>query len=84
MLFFFLLKSLRTEVWNRFCLESRGWHQQEGKDIRKGCRRVNVVEYYALMYENGKMRPVETIPGMGGGIRENDGGVNSTMTFDTL
>jgi hypothetical protein len=26
---------------------------------------VNVVEYYALMYENGKMRPVETIPGMG-------------------
>jgi hypothetical protein len=31
------------------------------------------------MYENGKMRPVETIPGMGGeGIKENDGGVNST------
>jgi hypothetical protein len=27
------------------------------------------------MYENGKMRPVETIPGMGGGrIKENDGG----------
>jgi hypothetical protein len=26
------------------------------------------------MYENGKMRPVESIPGMeGGGIRENDG-----------
>jgi hypothetical protein len=23
-----------------------------------------MVEYYALMYENGKMRPVETIPGM--------------------
>jgi hypothetical protein len=32
------------------------------------------------MYENGKMIPVETIPGMGGGrIKENDGGVNSTM-----
>jgi hypothetical protein len=28
-----------------------------------------MVEYYALMYENGKMRPVETIPGMGGGDR---------------
>jgi hypothetical protein len=28
---------------------------------------VNMVEYYALMYENGKMRPVETIPGMGEG-----------------
>jgi hypothetical protein len=26
---------------------------------------VNVVEYYVFMYENGKMRPVETIPGMG-------------------
>jgi hypothetical protein len=34
------------------------------------------------MYENGKMRPVETIPGMGGGgIKENDGGVNSTMMY---
>jgi hypothetical protein len=30
-------------------------------------RRVNMVEYYALMNENGKMRPVETVPGMGGG-----------------
>jgi hypothetical protein len=38
----------------------------EGEDIRKGCGRVNMVEYYALMYENGKMRPVETIPAMGG------------------
>jgi hypothetical protein len=25
------------------------------------------------MYENGTMRPVETIPGMGGQIKENDG-----------
>jgi hypothetical protein len=38
-----------------------------------------MVEYYALMYENGKMRPVETIPAMGEGIKENDGGVKSTM-----
>jgi hypothetical protein len=28
--------------------------------------KVAVVEYYALMYGNGKMRPVETIPGMRG------------------
>jgi hypothetical protein len=30
-----------------------------------------------------KMRPVKTIPGMreGGGIKENDGGVNSTMIY---
>jgi hypothetical protein len=27
------------------------------------------------MYENGKMRPVETIPGIGEGeVKENDGG----------
>jgi hypothetical protein len=46
-----------------------------GEDIRKGCGRVNMVEYYALMYENGKMRPVEAIPGTeGGGIKENDAG----------
>jgi hypothetical protein len=48
-------------------------------NISKGCRRV---EYYTLMYENGKMRPVETIPGMGvGGIKENDGGATSTMVY---
>jgi hypothetical protein len=33
-----------------------------------------MVEYYALMNENGKMRPVETIPGMEGEwIKESDG-----------
>jgi hypothetical protein len=26
------------------------------------------------MYENGKMRPVETILRMGGGIKQDDGG----------
>jgi hypothetical protein len=25
---------------------------------------MNMVEYYVLMYKNGKMRTVETIPGM--------------------
>jgi hypothetical protein len=44
-------------------------------DIRKRSRRMNVVKCYPLVYENGKMRPVETIPGMRrGGIKENDGG----------
>jgi hypothetical protein len=37
------------------------------------------------VYENEKMRPVETVPGMGeGGIKENDGikeGVNSTKIY---
>jgi hypothetical protein len=30
-----------------------------------GYKERNMVDYYALMYENGKMRPVETVPGMG-------------------
>jgi hypothetical protein len=34
-----------------------------GEDIRKGCWR----KYYVVMYENGKMRPVETILKMGEG-----------------
>jgi hypothetical protein len=34
------------------------------------------------MYENRKMRPIETIPGMGEeGIKENEGGVNSTVIY---
>jgi hypothetical protein len=34
------------------------------------------------MYVNGKIRSVETLPGMGGGgIKENDGGVHSTMIY---
>jgi hypothetical protein len=43
------------------------WYQWEGEDVEKGCRRMNMVEYYVLMYENGKMRPGETIPGIGRG-----------------
>jgi hypothetical protein len=35
------------------------------------------------MYVNAKMRPVETIPGMGGGeIKENDGG--DEFNYDIL
>jgi hypothetical protein len=46
---------------------SGGWHQWEGEDIKKGCGRVKMVEYYALVNENGKMRPAEAIPGIRGG-----------------
>jgi hypothetical protein len=39
-------------------------------------------KYYVLMSENGKMKPIETIPGIGGRrIKENDGGVNPTMIY---
>jgi hypothetical protein len=42
-------------------------------DIRKGCRKLNVVDIYVLMHENGKLRPVEIIPAMGDeGVKEND------------
>jgi hypothetical protein len=39
-----------------------GW-----EDVGKGYRRLNMVKYYVHMYVIGKMIPVETIPGMGGG-----------------
>jgi hypothetical protein len=32
------------------------------------------------MYINEKLRPVETIPGMGG-VKENEEGVNSTVQY---
>jgi hypothetical protein len=38
-----------------------------GGGCRERRRRVNMVEYYALVYENGEMGPVETPPGMEGG-----------------
>jgi hypothetical protein len=39
----------------------------KGKDVRKGCKRVNTCKYCVHMYVNGKVRHVETIPGMSGG-----------------
>jgi hypothetical protein len=37
-------------------------------DIKKRGWRVNIVEIFCVhMYVNGKMRPVETMPGIGGG-----------------
>jgi hypothetical protein len=38
---------------------------------------------YVFLYQNEKMRPVETIPGIGAGrIKENDGG--SKFNYDVL
>jgi hypothetical protein len=59
-----------------------GGTSRRGKDIRKGCGRVNMVEMFCHMYENGKMRPTETILRTGkGGIKENDDGVNLTKIY---
>jgi hypothetical protein len=54
--------------------------------VNKGCRRANTVKYCIHMYENGKMRPVEAIPGMWAeGIKENDGeGEFNYDVFDIL
>jgi hypothetical protein len=49
---------------------SGGWPQWEGRNIRKGCRRVNMVEIlwtHEKYYENEKMRHVEIFWGMEGG-----------------
>jgi hypothetical protein len=35
--------------------------------VGKGCGRVNMVSILCTRVCNGKMRPVEPIPGMGGG-----------------
>jgi hypothetical protein len=37
-----------------------GWHQWEKGGYKERVQEVNMVEYYALVYENGKMRPAET------------------------
>jgi hypothetical protein len=43
---------------------------------------VSMVEIVCSHVWKWKMRPVETIPGMGrGGIKANDGEVNSTMIY---
>jgi hypothetical protein len=36
------------------------------EEVGKGSRRVNMVQILCNMYVNGKMRPVEVIPGMRG------------------
>jgi hypothetical protein len=53
--FFFLLKNQRTGGQNRSYLG--GWYSG----------RVNIVQILCTMRVNGKMRPVETVPGVGEG-----------------
>jgi hypothetical protein len=70
----------KTGRQNRSCLG--GGTSEREEDIRKEGQRVIWYKYSVLMFVNGKTRPVETIPGIGGGeIKENDGGVNSSMIY---
>jgi hypothetical protein len=66
---------------NRSCLG--GWYQWKGEEVGKGCGRVNIVQILCTHVCKWKMRPVETIPGMGGeGIKKNDGG--GEFNYDIL
>jgi hypothetical protein len=57
---------------------SGSWYQWDGEDIRKGCRRVTMVEYSVLMYENGKIKSGESSPRIREGrIKENSGEANA-------
>jgi hypothetical protein len=59
-------------VYNEMSVQGVGTSERR-KDIRKECRRVNWLKYYVFMYENGKIRLVETILRMRGeGIKENE------------
>jgi hypothetical protein len=54
-----------------------------GEDIKKAGWRVNMMELFCTMHINGKMRPVEIIPGMEEeGMKKNDGG--GEFDYDTL
>jgi hypothetical protein len=66
---------------NRSCLGVGTSGSRE--DVGKGCRRVNMVHVH--VHVNEKMRPAETIPGMGGGgIKRMMKGVNSTDIVNIL
>jgi chromosome condensin MukBEF MukE localization factor len=56
-------------------LSGKGLAPVGGGGYKERVRRVNMVEYYALVYESGKMRPAETVLRTGEeGKKESDGG----------
>jgi hypothetical protein len=74
---FLFLQNQRTGKLNGFCLTGRGWYQWEEEGLGKVYVMVTRVQIFAHMFVNGKITPIETIPGMGeGGIKRNDGKVN--------
>jgi hypothetical protein len=60
------------------------WHALGSRFNLQHHKKKEPYKSIELQYENRKMRPVETIPGMGGeGIKENAGGGELTI-FDIL
>jgi hypothetical protein len=66
MLFFFLLQNWRREGQNRSCLGGKLVPMGGGGRWEEGVGGWICCKYCIHMYENGKMIPVETVPGMGG------------------
>jgi hypothetical protein len=62
-------KYLFSKIVNRTVKQvlCRGWYQWEGKDVRKGCRRLNMVEILCTHIWKRKNKTFESIPGMGEG-----------------
>jgi hypothetical protein len=59
-----------------------GWFQwEEGEDVERECRRLNMVQILCT-HVSGKMRTVETIPGMEEGRIKND--VGGEFNYDVL
>jgi hypothetical protein len=74
---------LENKKQSRFCRGQRVGSSRRGEDVEKECRRVNIVQILCTHVCKWKMRPVETIPGMGGeGIKKNDGG--GEFNYDIL
>jgi hypothetical protein len=59
-----------------------GWYQWRAEGVGKGCR-GRIWWKYVLKYDNGRMSPIKTIPGMGGGEKKENDGVNE-FSYDIL
>jgi hypothetical protein len=69
MSFFFFSQNQRIGGQNKSCFGG-SWFRWEGEEVGKVYRRVNMVQilctHICTIFVNGKMIPIETIPGMGG------------------
>jgi hypothetical protein len=81
LLCFFFYK-IRTGGWNRFCGSGGELQLALMGGGRERGRRMHMVQTMYTHVCKCKNDTVETVPGMvGEGIKENDGGVNSSMIY---
>jgi hypothetical protein len=67
---YFPLQDQRTGGQNRSCL--LGWYQWKGEDVRKGCRKVNMVQILCVHVCKWKTETVKTILRMGDRRRDKE------------